>query len=235
MANRLEKNESMRKRLIGDVSHELRTPLTAIKGYMEGLEDGVLQATPETYQLVYNEADRMQRLVNDLQELSRVESGAYVLDLAPVPVKLLIDNVTSHLKHQFDEKGINLETRLPDDLPPIQVDKDRITQVLTNLVGNALQYTPTGGAVTISARTTDKEVEIAVKDTGIGIAPQHLHHIFERFYRADKSRARAGGGSGIGLTIAQALVNTHNGRIWVESSGEGQGSTFFFTLPLSSS
>ena len=164
-----------------------------------------------------------------------LSSGAYQLKLGPVPVNTLIADVAGHLQRQFDEKGIRVETILPDGLPPILADKDRITQVLTNLVGNALQYTSLGGTVTISASGGPKEVEIAVQDTGIGIAPQHIHHIFERFYRADKSRTRAGGGSGIGLTIAQALVNAHQGRIWVESAGEGKGSTFHFTVPISSS
>ena len=232
MAGRLERTETMRRQLIGDVSHELRTPLAAIKGYMEGLMDGVLSPTPETYQQVYAEADRLQRLVNDLQELSRVEGGALDLHLDPLPIDGLVASVAAHLGRQFEEKGIRLETALAPGLPPVMADRDRILQVLTNLVGNALQYTLPGGAVTVQAAREKNEVVVTVKDTGIGIAASQLPHIFDRLYRADKSRARASGGSGIGLTIAQALVKAHHGRIWAESSGEGKGSTFHFSLPI---
>ena len=232
MADKLEKTETMRRQLIGDVTHELRTPLAAIKGYMEGLMDGVLPATPETYQQVHTEADRLQRLVNDLQELSRVESGAYQLKLKPVSPVNLIETMVSHLKRQFEEKGIHLETKLDAHLPNVLADKDRILQVLTNLIGNALQYTPPGGSVVITASKVKSEILISIIDNGIGISPDNLPFIFNRFYRTDKSRARASGGSGIGLTIAQALVKAHHGRIWVESAGEGKGSTFSFTLPV---
>jgi len=232
MADKLEKTETMRRRLIGDVTHELRTPLAAIKGYMEGLIDGVLPATPETYQQVYSEADRLQRLVNDLQELSRVEAGAFQLKIQQVSINELIETVTQHLRSQFDEKGILLEANLAAGLPKVPADKDRILQVLTNLVGNALQYTPAGGKVVASAAQSKSEIVISITDTGIGISPDHLPFIFNRFYRTDKSRARASGGSGIGLTIAQALVKAHHGRIWAESAGEGKGSSFHFTLPV---
>lgn len=232
MADKLEKTETMRRQLIGDVTHELRTPLAAIKGYMEGLMDGVLPAIPETYQQVHSEADRLQRLVNDLQELSRVEAGAFQLKLEPVAPAELIDTVVSHLNRQFEEKGILLEFKLVSDLPKISADKDRILQVLTNLVGNAMQYTPTGGKVVITATRVQSEIQISITDTGIGISPNHLPFIFNRFYRTDKSRTRASGGSGIGLTIAQALVKAHHGRIWAESAGDGKGSTFTFTLPV---
>jgi len=233
MAEKLSQIESMRRRLLGDVSHELRTPLTAIKGSMEGLRDGVLPATEETYQLIHAEADRLNRLVDDLQELSRVEAHAYELDVRPLDVLTLVQTVIKRLSPQFEMKHILLDVELPPDLPRVLADEDRTVQVLTNLVGNALQYTPENGRVGISAQTAGKEVTISVRDTGMGISPEHLPHIFNRFYRADKSRARrAGGGSGIGLTIARALVEAHGGRIWAESIGEGQGSTFSFTLPV---
>ncbi|MEN6524738.1 MAG: ATP-binding protein [Anaerolineaceae bacterium] len=231
MADKLEKTEIMRRQLIGDVTHELRTPLAAIKGYMEGLMDGVLPAEPETYQQVHTEIDRLQRLLNDLQELSRVEAGAF--QLMPVSVSLpgLIETIKGNLGHQFEDKGIQLETQVEPHLPNIMIDKDRILQVLTNLVGNALQYTPSGGKVSIRAARDKSEILISVSDTGIGIAPDHLPFVFNRFYRTDKSRTRASGGSGIGLTIAQSLVKAHHGRIWAESAGEGKGSSFHFTLP----
>lgn len=233
MAEKLEQVESMRRRLIGDVSHELRTPLTAIKGSMEGLMDGVLPATQETYQQIHAEADRLNRLVDDLQELSRVEAGSYHLDIKPVDVSALVQTVAKRLSLQFESKRISLDLELAPDLPRLQADEDRAVQVLTNLVGNAIQYTPENGKIIISAKNINNEIQIAVKDSGIGIPPEHLTHIFARFYRVDKSRSRrAGGGSGIGLTIARALVEAQGGRIWVESEGEGRGSILTFTLPI---
>lgn len=233
MADKLEKTESIRRQLIGDVTHELRTPLSAIKGYMEGLIDGVISATPEIYNQVYAEADRLQRLINDLQELSRVEAGAYQLKIESVNPTSLVETIANQYNQQFDEKGIILKKIYETNLPLIFVDKDRIVQVLTNLVGNALQYTPTGGFVTIMASRVNEEVVITIKDTGIGISPEHLPMIFNRFYRTDKSRTRSSGGSGIGLTIAQALIKAHHGRIWIESAGEGKGTSISFTVPIS--
>lgn len=232
MAEKLDKTELMRRQLIGDVSHELRTPLTAIKGYMEGLIDGVLPADPEVFQKVNLEIDRLQRLVNDLQELSRVEGGEFQLNPVLVSPVSLIETVRGNLGQQFEDKGIELKIKVDQALPHILVDKDRILQVLTNLAGNALQYTPRGGIVTIRALQEKSEIVVSISDTGIGLTPEQLTLVFNRFYRTDKSRARASGGSGIGLTIAQALVKAHHGRIWAESRGEGKGSTFSFALPV---
>jgi two-component system, OmpR family, sensor histidine kinase BaeS len=233
MAGKLEQIETMRRQLIGDVAHELRTPLTTIKGSMEGLQDGVLPATQETYQQIYREADRLSLLVDDLQELSRVESGSLKLDLRPMPLTDLVNTVLKRLGRQFEEKGVSLTSGRMTDLPLVLVDEDRIGQVLLNLAGNALQYTPKGGSVLISAERENEEIRISVVDSGIGIPMEQLTHVFDRFYRVDKSRSRrAGGGSGIGLTIAKSLVEAHAGSIWVESAGEGKGSTFFFTLPV---
>ena len=232
MAAQLEQIEGTRRELIGTVAHELRTPLASIKGSMEGLIDGVLPADASTFQKIYREADRLQRLVYDLQELSRVEAGAFELDIRPVLVRDLVEATVDRLGRQFEEKGVALETDLPGGLPPVQVDEDRIGQVMLNLVGNALQYTSAGGKVRISTRRQGAEVHISISDTGLGMAAEHLPLIFTRFYRVDKSRARAGGGSGIGLTIARHLVEAHGGRIWAESPGLDQGSTFTFTLPV---
>ncbi len=231
MAASLAGTESMRQQLIADVSHELKTPLASIKGYMEGLQDGVIPATPETYQLVHREADRLQRLVRDLQELSRAEASAVPLTMRPCPPAGLVNTVTARLQPQFAEKDVTLTVDLSANLPPVRADEDRIEQVLTNLLGNALQYTPEHGAVTVSARMAADAVEFAVHDTGIGLEPDDLTHIFQRFYRVDKSRSRASGGSGIGLTIARHIVEAHEGAIWAESPGLEQGSTFYFTLP----
>jgi histidine kinase len=232
MAARLGQTESMRRQLIGDVAHELRTPLTTIKGSLEGLIDGVLPAEVETFQEIYREADRLQRLVNDLQELSRVEAGSYELNRRPVEVSQMVEITAARLGRQFEEKDMILETDLPDGLPMVLADEDRFGQVLLNLMGNALQYTSAGGKVTLTAQRAGNEVQVSVTDTGVGIPPEHLPHIFDRFYRVDKSRSRAGGGSGIGLTIAKYLVEAHGGRIWAQSPGSGKGSTFTFTLPI---
>lgn len=233
MAEKLHQTENMRVQLIGDISHELRTPLTTIKGSMEGLMDGVLSPTPETFQNIYQEADRLQRLVADLQELSRVEAGAISLKLASCDIIPLIKSVAERLHPQFDDKGVSLEVDLPPVLPQISIDEDRISQVMINLLGNALQYTPEGGKVTLIARQSGNEILIQVNDTGIGIPAEQLAYLFNRFYRVDKSRSRAGGGSGIGLTIAKHLVEAHGGRIWVESEGPGKGSSFSYSLPIS--
>ncbi len=232
MAEKLQQAEAMRRQLIGDVSHELRTPLTAIKGSMEGLIDGVLPANEETYTQIHAEADRLNRLVDDLQELSRVEAGAYRLDIRPVDIGTAAHTLVRRLGPQAEARHISLGAELPASLPRVRADEDRLVQVLTNLVGNALQYTSEGGRVRVTAVAKNGEVEISVQDTGVGIPPEHLGHIFDRFYRVDKSRSRqAGGGSGIGLTIARALVEAQGGRIWAESPGAGQGTTFRFTLP----
>jgi signal transduction histidine kinase len=232
MASTLEQVESKRRQLIGDVAHELRTPLTTIKDSMEGLIDGMLPSNEDAFQEIYREADRMERLVNDLQELSRVEVGAYDLELRPLAVSHLVDVTVQRLSRQFEEKGIVLDLNIPKGLPNVYADENRIYQVLLNLVGNALQYTPQGGRVEITADYAEGEVFITVTDTGIGIPKEHLENIFTRFYRVDKSRSRAGGGSGIGLTISKHLVEAHGGRIWVEDNQSQKGSVFAFTLPI---
>ncbi len=232
MAESLAATENMRRQLIGDVSHELNTPLASIKGYMEGLQDGVIAPTAETFQLVHHEADRLQRLVHDLQELSRAEAVSSQLDLRPCDPSHIVQAVTARLLPQFADQGIVLENDVSERLPQVRADADRVEQVLTNLVGNALQYTAAGGRVTIQAARLDAAIQFSVQDTGVGLTPDDLTKIFQRFYRVDKSRARASGGSGIGLTIAQHIVEAHGGQIWAESAGLNQGSTFSFTLPL---
>lgn len=233
MAEKLENIESMRKQLIGDISHELRTPLTAIKGSMEALMDGVLPAEKSTYQQIYREADRLQRLVEDLQELSRVDSSALRLEKKNVRVPGLVKSAVTPLENTFTMKGVALKTRVEGSLPDLNVDIDRIQQVLHNLLVNALHFTPADGHVLLEVKQVDNAIQFTIQDDGIGISPQHLAHIFERFYRADKSRSRAnGGGSGIGLTIAKSLVEAHGGKIWAESAGKNKGSTFTFTISL---
>ena len=232
MATKLESTEVMRRQMIGDVAHELRTPLTTIKGSMEGLMDGVLTADVKTFQHIHRETDRLQRLIDGLQELSRVEAGAYEMNFSLREVQDLVEITKGTLIRQFEEKGVVLNIELGAGLPMVYADEDRIGQVLLNLVGNALQYTPAGGVVTIRARQGRDEVQISVSDTGVGIQAEQLNQIFTRFYRVNSSRSRSVGGSGIGLTIAKYLTEAHGGRIWAESPGADQGSTFTFTLPV---
>jgi histidine kinase len=232
MASKLDRTESMRRQLIGDVAHELRTPLSTIKASMEGLMDGVLPAEVETYQQVHREADRMQRLVHDLQELSRVEAGVYQMEFRDVQIADLVEAARDRLERQFVEKGVDLGVDIPPNLTSIRADESRIGQVLLNLLGNALQYTSPQGEVRISAAQQDQEVVVSIRDTGVGIPLEHIPHIFTRFYRVDKSRSRAGGGSGIGLTIAKHIIEAHDGHIWAESQGTDKGSTFSISLPV---
>lgn len=233
MASTMEQTEKRRLELIGNVAHELRTPLSSIQVMFEGLVDGVLPANPATYGDFQREIKRLQRLVNDLQELSRVEAGQITLTLKPEYIDMLVQSAAERLRPQFDDKAVALALDLADNLAPVAVDADRLMQVLMNLIGNALHYTPSGGRVCVRLDQHDRHVRVTVEDTGLGIAANDLTHIFERFYRVDKSRSRAGGGSGIGLTIARYLIEAHGGVISVTSPGPGMGSIFTFTIPLS--
>lgn len=231
MAQTMEETEERRRQLVGDVAHELRTPLANIKGVMEGLTDEVLPADPSTFQQVEREVTRLQRLVQDLEALSRAEAGQLLLERAPLDPAAFIEDAVARLQPQYEEKGVALAVRLPP-LPVVFADKWRMTQVMLNLLGNGLQYTQPGGEVVVSAVAEEERVAVRVSDTGLGIDAEHLPHLFERFYRVDKSRSRVGGGSGIGLTIVRHLVEAHGGHVWAESAGLGEGSTFTFTLPL---
>ena len=229
MAATLERTEQQRQELIGNVAHELRTPLTTIKGYMEGLIDGIMPANEATFSLVREEADRLSRLVQDLQDLSRLEESGVNLELRPVAVPAVVAAVIQKMRPQYEAKDVALSASIPHGLPWALADHDRIQQVLLNLVDNALHYTPPGGAVRVQAGAAGGEVHVTVADNGSGIAPEHLPHIFTRFYRVDKSRSRAAGGAGIGLTIARRLAEAQGGTIAVASE-PGRGSRFTLTL-----
>jgi two-component system sensor histidine kinase BaeS len=233
MAAALEQTEHRRMQLIGDVAHELRTPIATLSGYLEGLMDGVVQPSDQTWGRLHGETGRLQRLVDDLQELSRAEAHQLSLHPQRLAVADTVRVAADRLRDAFLEKGVTLDVDMPDGLPLVMADPDRLVQVLTNLLTNALRYTPAPRHVGIQATYAGgSEVAVAVCDTGVGIAAEHLPHVFERFYRVDKSRSRALGGSGIGLTIARAAVEAMGGRMWAESDGPGRGATFSFTLPV---
>ncbi|MBN9392333.1 MAG: HAMP domain-containing protein [Chloroflexi bacterium] len=234
MAQALESTERRRLELVGDVAHELRTPVATLEGYMEGLLDGVVKPSEEIWLSLHEEAGRLRRLIDDLQELSRAEARQIPLKLAAVNPLEIAGAAVERLENQFREKGLEFIHSLPQNLPAVQADRDRAIQVLTNLLTNALRYTPAPGTVKLElAPTTGDMVEFKVTDTGIGLSPEHRPQVFERFYRVDKSRSRALGGSGVGLTIAKALVEGMGGQIEAISGGLNQGSTFTFTLPQS--
>ena len=231
MASALEATERRRRELIGDVAHELRTPIATLEGYLEGLLDGVVEPGPPTWARLHGEAGRLRRLVDDLQELSRAEARQIPLVLHPTDPSTIARVSLDRLGSSFSEKGLELHSQIAPKLPRVQADADRAAQVLSNLLSNALRYTPAPGTVQLLVRKVDGGVEFTVCDTGIGIAQEDLPRVFERFYRVDKSRSRALGGAGIGLTISKALVESMGGRIEAESAGAGHGSTFTFTLP----
>jgi len=235
MAEALAQTEATRRQLLGDVTHELKTPLASIKAYVEGLQDHILPANADTFQLLHREASRLQRLVEDLQELSQVEAQQIKLELRRCDTRAVVLAATERMRLQFDENAIALQVDLSAVTSSVYADGDRLAQILTNLLGNALQYTPPGGSVTIAAAGRGAEVEFSVSDTGVGLATDNLDRVFQRFYRVDKSRSRNSGGSGIGLTIARHLVEAQGGRIWAVSPGPGKGSTFSFTLPKATS
>lgn len=230
MATSLEDIETTRQRLIGDISHELKTPLASIQAYMEGLQDGVIVPTLDTFQQIHRETRRLQRLVYDLQELSRVEAGQMSLQIKLLDLVSLLQSATEWIKPQFEDKQVQLLVDLPDEPIDIQADYDRLRQVILNLLGNALQYTPQKGTVIIRSESTSTEVLIHIQDTGIGLSEQDTERIFERFYRVDKSRSRLSGGSGIGLTIARHILRAHGSDLHVKSLGLNKGSTFYFKL-----
>lgn len=231
MTQSLATTEAMRVQLLGDVTHELKTPLASIKGYMEALQDEVLPVTPETFQIIHQEADRLERLVRDLQQLSQTEAGQVSLNIQSHKSDEIVQAVIDRMRPQFNEKGILLHVDVPQILPEVRADRDRAAQVLTNLIGNALQYTDAGGEVRITALSDNGYIRFNVTDTGCGLAANDLNLVFQRFYRVDKSRSRASGGSGIGLTLAKHLIEAQGGDISATSIGVGKGSRFTFTLP----
>lgn len=231
MAADLEQAEQLQRNMVADVAHELRTPLSNIRGYLEAIRDGLVKPDAEAIRSLDEEAALLSRLVDDLQELSLAEAGELKLIVQPEEIAQLVSRTIAAVKSRAVAKGVSLSTDCPGGLAPVMIDSSRIGQVLRNLLENALAHTPEGGAVTVTVRQQDRWMQVSVTDSGEGIPSMDLPHIFERFYRVDKSRARATGGSGLGLTIARRLVEAHGGKIEAQSE-LGKGSRFSFTIPV---
>jgi two-component system phosphate regulon sensor histidine kinase PhoR len=230
---RIRRLETIRRDFISNISHELRTPLASLRAIAETLQDGAIDDPPVARRFlrhIASEVNAMSQLINELLELSRIESGKVPLEKHPTPVSELIIPPTERLLPQAERSGLTVDISIPEDLPLVYVDAERIQLVITNLVHNALKFTPVGGNVTVRGALRDDGVHITVEDTGIGIPQEEQSRIFERFYKAD--RARSGRGTGLGLAIAKHIIQAHGGRIWVESE-PNVGSAFTFTLPLS--
>ncbi|WP_245528112.1 HAMP domain-containing sensor histidine kinase [Cellulomonas gilvus] len=235
MAARLRDADRLRARLLADVAHEVRTPVATIAGYLEAVQDGAQPMDEATMTVLADQAARLTRLAQDLAAVTRAEAGDLVLNVEPVPTRDLLEQTAAAWRDRAAAAGVHLALD-PDagsGAGPVAVDRHRIAQVMDNLVANALRHTAAGGTITLRARAVDdpSRVALAVRDTGKGIAPEHLPHVFERFYRADTARDRASGGSGIGLAICKALTEAHGGTITAASAGVGAGATFVVTLP----
>jgi two-component system phosphate regulon sensor histidine kinase PhoR len=232
--------ETIRRDFISNISHELRTPLAGIKALVETLHDGALDDPPAAQRFLDRmdaEVDALAQMVEELLELSRIESGRMPLRLRPTAVADLVLPPVERLEPQAERAGLIMNVELSPDLPLVLAEIERVQQVVTNLVHNAIKFTPQGGQIDISARPHQNKMAISIRDTGVGIPPDDLPRIFERFYKAD--RARSGGGTGLGLAIAKHIVQVHGGQIWAESpwtdpdTGERQrGSAFTFSLLL---
>lgn len=230
LADRLAATEATRRRMLADLAHEMRTPLATIDAHLEALEDGVRQLDSDTVTVLRSSTQRLRRLAEDIGAVSHAEEGNLRLDLRPVDAAAVAATAADANRDRYESKGVHLDVDL-HHAGRVNLDPDRIGQVLGNLVDNALRHTPPGGSVTLSCRRVGGWVEYAVVDTGDGIAAEHLPHVFDRFYRVDTARDRHHGGSGIGLAIARTLVEAHGGGISAASAGPGRGSTFTVRLP----
>ena len=230
MASKLQLGEIQRRRMLADIAHELRNPLSAIQGNLEGMLDGVLPLEPEQVATAYDQTVVLSRLVEDLRLLSLAEARQLHLEKSETDLGVLVQGVVDNFRPLAQERGVDLRTRIPAWAAIATVDPQRISQVVANLLSNALRYVAGGDTITVAIRRTDAGSEVSVSDSGPGIEADELPHVFERFYRVEKSRSRSAGGSGLGLAIAKELVETHGGRIWVESQA-GQGSSFTFAIP----
>jgi signal transduction histidine kinase len=231
MSSELESLERVRRDLVANVSHELKTPISALRARLENLLDGVERPDPKTLQVMLAQSERLGRLVDQLLELSRLESGDVPMHREEVRLRPLVSSVLSEIRVTRARRDVDLAQDVSDDLPPVYADPERVHQVLFNLLDNAVRFTPSGGTVRVSATAHNGAVDVAVADTGPGIPAEHLPRVFDRFYRVDTARSRDEGGTGIGLAIARSVIEAHGGRIWAESE-PGSGSTFTFELPV---
>lgn len=233
MADALANDRQLRRTMIADIAHELRTPLSVIQANLEAMLDGVLPSSSEEIASLRDEAALLKRLIDDLRLLSLAEAGQLKLERTSTDLGALIESALDHARPQAEASGVKLDTDIAANLPLVNADADRIRQVIGNLLSNALRHTPHDGRVTVRTALGAKDrssIRVEVIDTGSGIAAEDLPHVFDRFYRADKSRARSSGGSGIGLAIVKQLVEAHSGQVGVESQ-PGHETTFSFTLP----
>ncbi len=231
MAASLEDAEQNRRQLLADVAHELRNPLATIESYLEALADGVLPADGENWGAIRAETIRLNRLVNDLQQVSRAEAHQLDLRLTPVSLNAVVQDAVRAASPAYVTKGVTLETGLDDGAAEVELDRERIAEVLANLLANALRHTPAGGNVRVTTSGDEAGAQIAVIDSGEGIPPEYLERIFERFFRVDPARSRSSGGTGIGLAIVRAIVDAHGGSVTAASDGVGRGATFTVRLP----
>ncbi len=230
MSSDLAHSVELRHQMTANIAHDLRTPLSALLGYTEALSDGTFQGTPEIFRVLHQETQHLQRLVEDLRLLSLADAGELPLHRQPTAPQALLERVAIAHGAEAANRDIILTAEVPASLPRLQVDPERMVQVLGNLVKNALRHTPPGGRVTLRASTTAGHLHLQVQDTGSGIAPQDLPHIWERLYRGDKARSQEGS-SGLGLAIARSIVQAHGGTITAHSP-PGEGATFTITLPV---
>lgn len=232
MASRLEAVESTRHQLFGDLAHEIRTPIAVLEAYIEALEDGVRTLTPQTTAMLRDQTRRLVRFSDDAAALVRAEEGSFSMAYTFIDVERLARRCVATAQKRYDTKTVTLQTRVADGLPQLWADEQRLSQVLGNLLDNALRHTASGGKVELNCLRDGDRLAITVLDNGEGIAAEHLPRLFERFYRADAARDREHGGAGIGLAIAKALVEAHGGTISVTSAGPGNGAAFTLTLPI---
>ena len=230
MSAELSRSINARKQMTADIAHELRTPLSLILGHAEAVHDGVLPPTHENFEIIRDEATRLEHLVNDLRTLSLADAGELTISLQIIEPERLINEVTTLYQYETKKKNITLDVNIAAHLPTIEVDPGRMTQVLTNILDNATRHTPAGGQIILSAKQINENVEIAIQDSGPGIPTENLENIFERFYRLDSSRQREDGGSGLGLAIAKSIVQAHNGQLSAESEA-GTGLKIKVVLP----
>lgn len=233
MSTELSRSVNTRKQMTADIAHELRTPLSLILGHAEAVHDGVLHPTTENFEIIREEATRLEHLVEDLRTLSLADAGELTMIYQTIEPGRLLQEVASLYQMQAQKKNIKLDLDIASHLPTLEVDPGRITQVLTNILDNALRHTPENGTVTLAAKQMNNMVELSIEDSGPGLSPEDLTRIFERFYRADASRQRDGefsGGSGLGLAIAKSIVQAHDGQLSAESEA-GKGLKITITLP----